>query len=116
MKRLTCTGVMLVTSLVVQSDGSACADERENLFEAKIRPVLVGTCFRCHGGSKTSGSLRVDSRENLLKGGQSGPAVVPGKPAESLLIRAIQRQADVSAMPPEKQKALRSDQIANFVT
>src|SRR5207302_7015224 len=54
--------------------------------------------------------------ENLLKGGESGPAIVPGKPEESLLIRAIRRQADVSAMPPEKQKALRSDQIANFVS
>jgi hypothetical protein len=91
------------------------ADEREALFESKIRPVLAGTCFRCHGDAKTSGELRVDSRDGLLRGGDSGPAIVPGKPAESLLIQAIRRQADVSAMPPEKEKALRPDQVADFV-
>ena len=83
-------------------------------FENQIRPVLVETCFRCHGDSKISGMLRVDSREALLKGGESGAAIVPGKPDESLLIKAIQRHEDVSAMPPEKDKALRPEQIAAF--
>ncbi len=106
---------MLVASLLATGDYPARADERDDLFEAKIRPVLVGTCFRCHGDAKTSGGLRIDSRETLLKGGESGPAIVPGKPEESLLIKAIQRQADVSAMPPEKDKALRADQVAAFV-
>ena len=116
MNRLTCAGVLLAMSLLTMSDNSAHADEREDFFEAKIRPVLVGTCFRCHGGTKTSGELRIDSREGLLKGGDSGAAIVPGKPEESLLIKAIQRQPDVSAMPPEKNKALRADQVADFIT
>ncbi len=115
MNRLTCVGVLLTASLLAMSSHSARADERDDFFETKIRPVLVGTCFRCHGGTKTSGELRIDSRETLLKGGESGPAIVPGKPEESLLIKAIQRQADVSAMPPEKDKALRADQVAAFV-
>lgn len=115
MKQLTCVGVLLTASLLMMSSHSARADERDDFFEVKIRPVLVGTCFRCHGGTKTSGELRIDSRETLLKGGESGPAIVPGKPEESLLIKAIQRQADVSAMPPEKDKALRADQVAAFV-
>ncbi len=93
---------------------SAHADEADSLFENNIRPVLAGTCFRCHGDGKTSGMLRVDSREALLTGGDSGPAIVPGKPEESLLIRAIQGQDDVSAMPPEKEQTLRQDQIAAF--
>ena len=93
---------------------SALADDE--FFEKQIRPVLVGTCFRCHGDTKTSGALVVDSREKLLTGGESGPAVVPGRPDESLLIRAIERQPDVSAMPPEKEKALRPDQVVDFVT
>ncbi|MCX7411719.1 MAG: hypothetical protein NTZ32_26890 [Planctomycetales bacterium] len=116
MKRTTCLTVMLVTSLLSTSHHSARADERDDFFEAKIRPVLVRTCFRCHGDAKTGGALRIDSREMLLKGGESGPAIVPGKPEESLLIKAIRRQADVSAMPPEKDKALRADQVAAFVT
>lgn len=90
------------------------ADEREDFFEAKIRPILAGTCFTCHGGAKTSGEFQVDSREKLLRGGESGPAIVPGKPAESLLIQAISRQEGVSAMPPEKDQALRADQVADF--
>ncbi|MFN9959366.1 MAG: c-type cytochrome domain-containing protein, partial [bacterium] len=86
----------------------------DDFFETHIRPVLVDTCFACHGGGKISGQLRVDSRDALLTGGESGGAVVPGKPDESLLIRAIRRHDDVSAMPPEKEKALRPDQVAAF--
>ncbi len=104
---LFCLSLTALTSAVQ-------ADERDDFFEAKIRPVLVGTCFRCHGDAKTSGELRVDSREALLKGGASGPAIVASQPEESLLIRAIERQADVVAMPPEKSKALRAEQVADF--
>ena len=91
------------------------ADELpDSLFENQIRPVLAETCFRCHGDTRVSGMLRVDSRDSLLTGGDSGPAIVPGNPQESLLIKAIQRHEDVSAMPPEKDKALRADQVAAF--
>jgi len=96
---------------VSRAFGDESADAQ---FENHIRPVLVETCFRCHGDSKVSGMLRVDSREALLKGGESGAAIVPGNPDESLLIKAIQRHEDVSAMPPEKDQALRPDQIAAF--
>ena len=115
MFRVIWFAVLLTASTLEMSSHPARADECEDFFEAKIRPVLVGTCFRCHGGTKTSGELRIDSRERLLQGGDSGAAIVPGKPEESLLIKAIQRQADVSAMPPDKDKALRSDQVADFI-
>ena len=71
-------------------------------FEAKIRPVLVESCFKCHGGKKTSNGLRVDSREALLKVGDSGPAIVPGSPEKSLLIQAIRYTGDELKMPPDK--------------
>ena len=115
MRRLIFAVVMLIASLLTRHVQLVRADERADFFETKIRPVLVGTCFRCHGDVKTSGALRIDSREMLLKGGESGPAIVPGKPDESLLIKAIRREEDVSAMPPEKEKALRADQVADFV-
>ena len=93
----------------------ASADERADaLFENSIRPVLVETCFRCHGDTKISGGLRVDSREALLLGGESGASIVLGKPEDSLLVKAVKRHADVSAMPPDKDKALRLEQIAAF--
>lgn len=109
-----CASLLLFAALSLWSDRFVCADEREDFFEGKIRPVLAGTCFRCHGGAKISGELRIDSRDKLLGGGETGPAIVPGKPEESLLIKAIGRQEGVSAMPPEKEQALRADQVADF--
>src|SRR5665213_2915850 len=83
--------------LVLSSSGRA-----DDLFESKIRPVLVNTCFPCHGAKKVSGGLRVDSREALLEGGDTGPAVVPNDPAASLLLKAMRHEKGVSAMPPKK--------------
>jgi len=84
------------------------------LFDEKIHPVLAGTCFRCHGDQKVAGELRVDSRAALIAGGDSGPALVPGQPEESPLLKAIERADDVSAMPPDG--ALRADQVAAFAS
>ena len=113
MRWLICLVLFMFAETILQ--GSLRADEQTDHFEAKIRPVLAGTCFRCHGDSKTGGNLRIDSREALMTGGDSGPAIVPGNPEESLLLKAITRKSDdVSAMPPEKDKALRADQIADF--
>jgi hypothetical protein len=58
-------------------------------FESKIRPVLASACYDCHGAEKQKAGLRLDWRDGLLKGGDSGPAIVPGKPDESLLLQAI---------------------------
>jgi mono/diheme cytochrome c family protein len=101
--------------MIQTSQFSAVADESTDaLFENHIRPVLVQTCFGCHGDARESGALRVDSQAALMTGGESGPAIVPGKPEESLLIKAIRRHEDVSAMPPAKDKALREDQVVAF--
>src|SRR5437867_6642896 len=67
-------------------------------FETRVRPVLATNCFACHTNSKL-GCLQMDSRAALLKGGKSGPAVVPGKPKESLMIRAILQQDARLKMP-----------------
>ena len=101
-----------LVALVAIAASVAPADDA--LFEASIRPVLVDTCFRCHGGERVSGGLRVDSREALVGGGDSGPAISPGDPAGSLLLQAISHHGDVSAMPPEADKALLPEQVAAF--
>jgi hypothetical protein len=69
-------------------------------FEKHVRPVLVEHCQRCHGGKKQMGGLRLDSREALLKGGDSGPAVVPGKADASRLIHAVRHTGELK-MPPK---------------
>ncbi|MBI1901491.1 MAG: PSD1 domain-containing protein [Planctomycetia bacterium] len=87
-------------------------DDGEALFEARIRPVLVEKCFRCHGGEKTSNGLKVHSREALVKGGDRGAAIVPGEPEKSLLIAAIRRTHDEVQMPPDDK--LREESVADF--
>lgn len=81
---------------------AARADDAAKLafFESKIRPVLVEHCQNCHGPKKQQSSLRTDSREALLKGGDNGPAVVVGKPEASLLVRVLKYDHDIK-MPPK---------------
>jgi len=73
-------------------------------FEKKIRPVLISKCYDCHSeeDGSTKGELALDTRESSREGGSRGPAVVPGNPEESLLIRAIRYSNAQFAMPPKK--------------
>lgn len=82
-------------------------------FESRIRPVLVTTCVGCHGPSKASQGLRLDTRAGLLDGGDSGAAIRPGAPESSLLIQALRRTRDDLQMPPDK--PLPATVIADFV-
>ncbi len=84
---------------------SPAADARADpaqveFFESKVRPVLVANCLSCHGPAKQKGGLRLDSRSALMKGGETGPVVVPGDPAGSSLIEAIGYDSDTQ-MPPK---------------
>jgi Protein of unknown function (DUF1553)/Protein of unknown function (DUF1549)/Planctomycete cytochrome C len=88
-------------------------DDRETFFETRIRPVLVAHCVRCHGAEKINNGLRVDARQALIHGGDSGAAIVPGHPEQSLLLRAI-RQADELKMPPPPARPLPDSVIADF--
>src|SRR5262245_12883793 len=63
--------------------------------EKEIRPLFVEKCQKCHGEKKTGGGLNLTNRATLLKGGERGPAVVPGKPTESLLIKAVSRTGEL---------------------
>src|SRR5438067_2393697 len=68
--------------------------EAARFFETKVRPLLADNCFKCHGGpgqgeKKVRGNLRLDSLGAVLEGGDQGPAIVPGHPEKSLLIKAI---------------------------
>lgn len=74
--------------------------EQVAFFNTKIRPVLFDTCGECHLDD-ANGGLRIDSREALVKGGENGPAIVPGDPEASLLIHAIRRDGTGPRMPKE---------------
>ncbi len=81
-------------------------------FENKIRPLLADNCYKCHSSQseKVKGGLLLDSRDGILNGGDSGPAIVPGDPEKSLLIKAV-RYTDPDLQMPKKSK-LAADQIA----
>ncbi len=82
-------------------------------FATQIKPILEKSCYECHGAEKKKGSFRIDDRALALKGGESGlPAIVPGKSAESRLIKLVAREDPDSPMPPSADKALTREQVA----
>jgi hypothetical protein len=84
-------------------------------FEKNVRPVLIDNCYGCHSASaeKLKGGLYLDTRDGLLKGGDTGPAIVPGNPEKSLLIRAV-RYTDKDLKMPPKDKKLSDEQIEHL--
>src|SRR6266446_2226268 len=92
-----------------------CAATDTDFFENKIRPILANNCNGCHTATQLGG-LRVDSRDALLKGGTSGPAIIPGDPEKSLLIQAVRQTNDKVKMPKGgKLKADEIDSLAEWV-
>jgi len=87
------------------------AEPQIEFFEQHVRPLLATHCFKCHGAKKQFAELRLDSRARILQGGETGAAIVPGKPEESLLVEAIRRES--IEMPPEEE--LTADQIGILV-
>ena len=104
-RRLWAFHLCLVGSLVSAGDDvrprapRVIEPQQSDFFESRVRPVFAAHCFACHGPKKQQAGLRLDSREGLLKGADSGPVVVPGQPEESPLIEAIRHDATVK-MPP----------------
>ena len=110
---LTATCWLLLAHLAVAT--TIYADEDIDFFEQKIRPVLVDRCYSCHSANAAAkknlkGGLLLDTRETLRMGGESGPAIIPGKPRESLLIAAIRHES--LEMPPKEK--LSAQVIADF--
>ncbi|MCA8986386.1 MAG: PSD1 domain-containing protein [Planctomycetaceae bacterium] len=105
---MTCFRIILCGTLLLLATGErsvVSAEEEQALarvqyFETHVRPLLVEHCQKCHGEKVQKGGLRLDSRTHLNKGGETGPAVVPGKADESELILAVRYGQDGYQMPP----------------
>ncbi len=125
MSRVNKSAILLMAGLILSGDEHlARATEKPKLpakstaeqaafFEQKIRPIFAEHCFKCHSHSadKIKGGLVLDSLAGALKGGDNGPALVPGKPEASLLVKAI-RYGDPDLQMPPKGKKLSGEQIA----
>jgi len=92
------------------------SQEGEKFFEARIRPVLAAKCYSCHSAEakKLQGKFRLDTREGLLRGGESGVVIVPGEPDKSRLIQAVRYTDEVLQMPPKESDRLSPEQVADF--
>ena len=93
---------------------AAAETQGDAFFREKVQPILSQRCYKCHShGEKMKGNLLVDSREALVTGGDTGPAIIPGDPAKSLIIEAIGYKNQDMQMPPKGEK-LSDGQIATL--
>ncbi len=107
---LVCLAILLTMETATPADSAGM-----ELFEKQIRPVLVERCYECHSeAGKAKGGLKLDTRDSLRKGGDSGAVIVPGRPEQSLLIKAIKQSGALKM--PAKGKPLLSQQVAAFET
>lgn len=98
--RLLIAVVLLAApSSLMADDPVSFSAEDIKFFETSVRPLLAEHCLKCHGPDKQNGGLRLDSRESVVTGGDSGAAIVPGDPAASLLVEAIRYES--FEMPPD---------------
>ncbi len=101
-----------IAALVEAGTAAGVEGDPQEFFETRIRPLLVNKCFACHADLK-SGGLQMDSREHLLKGGNSGPAIIPGDPGQSLLIQVVSYTHARLRMPLGGEK-LKDQEIADL--
>jgi mono/diheme cytochrome c family protein len=93
----------LLGALAIVGMCAARADDAaDKHFHDKVKPLLDSRCVSCHGPDKVKGALRLDSRAATLKGGDNGPAVIPGKPDDSLLLLAVMHVKSDLEMPPKE--------------
>ena len=97
---VVCALSLFLTATGWRPTTTVFAQEHVRFFENEVRPLLVKRCYECHSAEEASGELRLDSLAAMLQGGESGPAIVPGKPDESLLVEAVRYES--LEMPPDE--------------
>jgi cytochrome c553 len=100
---VACVTVSVWTAAARNARAAEPTPEQAEFFESKVRPLLVEQCQSCHSKKKTMGGLRLDTPAGMTKGGDSGPAVVPGDPEKSPMIRAVRYVDNDLKMPPKGQ-------------
>ena len=110
MKRILVGGCVALGVLIPWSLKPVAAQDdpaTPEYYTTKVQPILQANCYRCHGGMNRRGGLSLATREGMLKGGHDGPALVPGDPTKSLLVRLIRHEGpanDPMPMPPKVDK------------
>jgi hypothetical protein len=112
--RMLLLAVLIIAAPQTATSPDLIAAVRDELalFENRVRPVLKARCIKCHGAAKQESGLRLDSKSMAIKGGDRGPAIVPGDPERSLLVQACRRNGELK-MPPDE--PLRPEEMAGLV-
>ncbi|NBR86780.1 MAG: hypothetical protein EB141_06650 [Verrucomicrobia bacterium] len=117
MKKITialslCAALALTASAAAKKEIPPASKKAGVTFDKDIKPIFEKSCVECHGEKKQKGKLRLDTLANTLKASENGKSVVPGKSADSSLVKAVARLVEDDAMPPEgKGKPLTAEQI-----
>ena len=93
------TSIFMLITVIAARSGRCESDSR--MYETTIKPLLQKSCYACHGGLKQEGGLRLDTGDRIRAGGDSGPAILPGKPDQSLLVERVTSTDEDLRMPPE---------------
>jgi hypothetical protein len=112
--QLLCFLILSAVAGSMQATEKAGTEPAE-FFEREIRPLLSERCFKCHGKKKAKSGLRLTSRASILKGGDNGPAAVPGKPAASRMIQAVRQEGDLKMPPDGKLAAAQVAKLAHWI-
>src|SRR5947209_6609787 len=107
--------VLCLLILAIRLPAAASDSAGIDFFEKKVRPIFVENCYKCHSAeaAKLKGGLLLDTRDGVLKGGDTGPAIIAGDVEKSLLIKAV-RYTDADLQMPPKNKKLAPEQIADL--
>jgi cytochrome c len=105
---------LMAWGLQVKTVQAAGQDEAATpeFYTTRVQPIFQANCYRCHGGMNHRGSLNIQTRAGMLKGGHEGPVLIPGDPTDSLLVRLIRHEGppkDPMPMPPKQPKLSDTD-------
>jgi cytochrome c len=105
---------LMAWGLQVKTVQAAGQDEAATpeFYTTRVQPIFQANCYRCHGGMNHRGSLNIQTRAGMLKGGHEGPVLIPGDPTNSLLVRLIRHEGppkDPMPMPPKQPKLSDTD-------
>lgn len=107
-------GIVAIGLISLQLGAVGAQDDasKPEYYTTKVKPIFDANCARCHSGENHKGGLNIDTKANLLKGGHDGAVIVPGDPANSLLVKLIRHEGpadDPMPMPPNKPKISDAD-------
>jgi cytochrome c len=118
LRGLVVAGIVLIAGALGSSVVRAAGDDeaaKPEFYTQKVQPILETNCYRCHGGMNHRGGLSLATRQGILKGGKDGTVLVPGDPANSLLVKLIRHEGpanDPMPMPPSPRPKLSDADIA----